>query len=143
MSLFGPESRFPSLSQAALGALETALRAALAREPKVRLAFLFGSAARGESFHDIDIGVELDEPFRGLELRGLSLRLWEAAGRPQFELDVVPLNDAPPSFREEVSTTGRVLFERWPRYAHDFAVQALSDIIDFRQAERIVEKEQG
>ena len=118
------------------------LGAALSREPKVRLAILFGSFVRGEPFRDVDIGIELDEPFRLAEVGSISLRLWEAVGRPAFELDVVPLNEAPPSFQMEVSGTGAVLFERWPGYGLDYFVQAQSDVLDFREAERIVEKEQ-
>ncbi len=34
-----------------------------------------------------------------VEVGALSRRLWKAAGRPEVELDVVALNDAPPRFR--------------------------------------------
>lgn len=130
---------FGSATTHDLGALERnriteALRRALEAEERVRVAFLFGSFARGEPFRDVDIGVELDEPFRLLSLGGLSRRLWTALGRPRFELDVVPLNDAPHSFRLEVADGGRVLHERHPGDAFEFAVQAQSDTIDFRLA---------
>ena len=124
------------------GRLIRALRETLGREPAVRVAFLFGSVARGEPFRDVDIGVELAEPFRLLEVAALSNRLWVAAGRPSCELDVVPLNDAPPEFRLRVADEGIALAERIPGLAEDFAVQALSEKADLEETLRILESEE-
>lgn len=121
--------------------LIAALREALGSESAVRVAFLFGSFARNERFRDIDIGVELDEPFTAMDVARLSTRLWLAVGQPRFELDVLPLNDAPPSFRLEVADTGLPLRERWPGASSDFAVAALSEKLDFEEALRVIAAE--
>ncbi|MBI4704842.1 MAG: nucleotidyltransferase domain-containing protein [Deltaproteobacteria bacterium] len=140
MSLFGPEAPIDLPLEERFG-LVSALRRALLAEPCVRVAFLHGSFARGEPFRDLDVGVQLDEPFRILAVGGLAHRLWAAIGRPGFDVDVVPLNDAPAAFRWEVAQGGQVLRERRPGDAADFAVRALSERIDFNEARRVIEAE--
>ena len=93
------------------------LRQALRTEHNVRLAVLFGSAARGTDTagSDVDVLVGL----RDADLRrvvDLSAKLTALAGRA---VDVVRLEDArvEPSFLDEVATDGRVLIDRdaqWP-----------------------------
>lgn len=94
-----------------------ALRAALRTERNVRLAVLFGSAARGSDSanSDLDLLVDLCDP--SLErVLDLSLKLTEITGR---RADVVRLADmeGEPSFLLDVVTDGRVLVDRdglWP-----------------------------
>ncbi len=114
------------------------VRSWAASEDGVMLAVAFGSFVRGESFRDLDLGLFLREPFDALELGKLAWRIWKAIGRPVFEIDVVPLNDAMPGFVTEVLREGCVLREAWPGDAHDRAVQAQSEWIDFQEAARIV-----
>ena len=109
------------------------LKAAFAVESQVVVAFVFGSFARGEPFADIDIGVQLDEPFTAMDVARLATRLWLATGGPSHELDVVPLNDAPPSFRLEV-TQGIAIHQRFEGAAADFKVMAWSEKLDFDAA---------
>jgi predicted nucleotidyltransferase len=127
-------SLFRIPSEAEKEAFLTALSGALAAESRVRTAFVFGSFVREGSFRDVDIGLEFDEPFTLLEVSRLADRLWAAVGRPDFELDVVPLNDAPPTFRLEVDSTGRVVRERSAGDALEFGVRARSEWIDLREA---------
>ncbi|MGH2854808.1 MAG: nucleotidyltransferase family protein [Solirubrobacteraceae bacterium] len=94
-----------------------ALRAALRTERNVRLAVLFGSAARGSdnAESDLDVLVALCDP--SLErVVDLSLKLTELTGR---RADVVRREDveSEPSFLLDVVTDGRVLVDRdglWP-----------------------------
>lgn len=94
-----------------------ALQAALRTEHNVRLAVLFGSAARGsdDPSSDLDLLVHLCDP--SLErVLDLSLKLTEITGR---RADVVRMADVEgePSFLLEVVTDGRVLVDRdrlWP-----------------------------
>jgi predicted nucleotidyltransferase len=115
-------------------AVARSLGEALASEPGVRVALLFGSFARGEPFRDLDVGVEFGGPFSLLDVGRLATRLWSAAGEPAFEIDVVPLDDAPASFRLEVAETGRLLRERHEGDAVEFAVAARRDAIDLAAA---------
>lgn len=96
------------------------LRSALRTEPNVRLAVLFGSAARGDqgSASDLDLLVELrDESW---ERRGrLNTRLEQAVRRP---VDLVALSRASASLITAALRDGRVLVDRdgkWPSLKRD------------------------
>ncbi len=119
------------------------IRQALAYEPAVRTAFLYGSFARGEPFRDVDIGLEMAEPFGLLDVAAVSDRLWEATGRPTFDLDVVPLNDAPPAFRVEVEAKGILLVEAESDAALEFAVRARAEWLDLQESRRIAALDTG
>jgi predicted nucleotidyltransferase len=94
-----------------------ALRAALRTEQNVRLAVLFGSAARGTDTLASDLDVLVDLRDCGLErVVDLSLKLTEIVGR---RVDVVRREDAEtePSLFLDVLADGRVLIDRdglWP-----------------------------
>lgn len=97
------------------------LAAVLRTEPNVRLAVLFGSAARGDSndSSDLDLLIRLERP-RGLAAAQLGLRLTERVGR---DVQIVALRDAEssPLLLEDVLRDGRVLIDRdgwWPRLRH-------------------------
>jgi len=80
-------------------AVTVALRHALAGEPDIVFAYLFGSFAEGEAFHDIDIALHLCD----LSPPDASRRAFEIAGRLEgivaYPLDVVALNGRPATFR--------------------------------------------
>ena len=78
--------------------------------PELRLAVLFGSAARGQARtgSDVDLGILLDPDTREARNKAL-LELDRAAGR---EVDAVFLNEAPPLLRFEISRDGVLILER-------------------------------
>ena len=88
------------------------LRAALRTEPSVRVAVLFGSAARGDDDRDsdVDIAVEL-RTYDALALSGIEDRLSRAIGR---RVDLRPLPDARghAMLWSEILLHGRVLVDR-------------------------------
>lgn len=73
--------------------------AVLAGVPEIAFAFVFGSFAADQPFHDIDVGVFLEpdnDGHRGLDmLDRLEGRVSAAAGYP---VDLVVLNDRPVTF---------------------------------------------
>ena len=85
------------------------LAAALAREPDIAFAYLYGSFAESSSFHDIDLGVCLDGRANTRE------RAYSLAERLNSQLkipvDVRVLNDAPVSFLYHV-LRGELLYSR-------------------------------
>jgi predicted nucleotidyltransferase len=86
------------------------LRSALRTEPNVRLAVLFGSAARGAQApaSDLDLLVELrDESWE--RRQRLNTRLEQAVRRP---VDLVPLSRARASLIAAALREGRVLVDR-------------------------------
>lgn len=98
--------------------LISSLRTALRTEHNVRLALLFGSAARGTALpgSDVDVLVAVRDP-RLERIVELTAKLTAATGRG---VDVVRLEDAEsePSFLADVIADGRVLVDReglWPR----------------------------
>jgi predicted nucleotidyltransferase len=116
---------------------ERALREALASRTGVRLAVLFGSAARGTSRprSDLDVGVLLE---RGQErLTDVEVVLARATGR---RVEVVPLDSAPPLLRFEIARDGRVLLERTPHAWTDFRARAMTDWWDWAPTARLINR---
>lgn len=107
----------------------------LADVPAVRLAVLFGSAARGQagSRSDLDVGVDLEGGPEALSR--LAVRLCRETGR---EVDVVSLREAPPLLRFEIARDGIVIVERAPHAWADFRAQAMTDWWDWAPTARIM-----
>jgi predicted nucleotidyltransferase len=113
---------------------EQALRAVLEATPGVRLAVLFGSAARGGggAGSDLDVGVSFApgvDPGPNLEVE-----LSRAGGR---RVDLVRLDSAPPLLRFEVARDGLVLLERVPHAWGDFKARAMVDWWDWAPLARL------
>jgi len=87
-------------------ALEEKIKELLGRERQVELAYLFGSAARGETgkLSDIDVAVYLDESLSSGERFKLQLRLMGelASVLRTNKVDLVLMNDAPPALNYEI-----------------------------------------
>jgi predicted nucleotidyltransferase len=115
---------------------EQALPEELESWPGLRLAVLFGSAARGESGpgSDLDVGV-LFEPGPDRST-ALEVALARATGR---RVDVVRLDSAPPLLRFEIARDGRVLLERAPHTWADFRARAMTDWWDWAPTARFLQ----
>ncbi len=112
-----------------------ALRAALA---PMRLAYLFGSAARGEDQpgSDVDVAVLADEELSLNQLALLSETLAGALGAAR-RVDVADLRAASPVLCAEVVRDGVVLAERDPLDRFDFEMDAIRRFEDTRQLRRV------
>ena len=91
----------------------------LRTEKNVRLAVLFGSAARGDDRpgSDVDLLVDLaDERRGGLPLARIELKLESVLGRP-VQLISLPAAEASPALLGEAIADGRVLVDRDDRWA--------------------------
>lgn len=113
--------------------LEGALRRVLESLPEVRLAVLFGSAARGEAKpgSDLDVGVLFEKDAEVTP--ALEAALSRACQRP---IDLVRLNDAPPLLRFEIARDGFPLVERAPHAWADFKARAMIDWWDWAPTAR-------
>jgi predicted nucleotidyltransferase len=100
-----------------------ALRAVLEQEPRLRLALLFGSVARGSATEqsDIDLAVQGDE----LDVAQLSAALSSALGR---ETQIVALRDAGVPLLEELLRDGIVVYEQPPHTAASWRARAIADL---------------
>jgi predicted nucleotidyltransferase len=118
-----------------VGPPERSLLQALESRPGVRLAVLFGSAARGQSGpgSDLDVGVLLEPGTEGAA--ALEVALARATGR---RLDLVELDAAPPLLRFEIARDGRVLLERAPHSWADFRARAMTDWWDWAPTARLL-----
>jgi len=109
------------------------LRAFFAAQPDVRLAYLFGSLARGDAGprSDVDLAVVLDSPpeARGRRRDDLHAQVMELLGRN--DVDLVLADGAPALLRHRIAR-GRCLWAREPVEATRFAVAALRDYEDTR-----------
>ncbi len=109
------------------------VRAALASQPDVAAAYLFGSLARGEATprSDMDIAVLLRSPLaeeervlRRLELMALLEPVTARA------VQVITLDDAPPVLAFAVISEGILLLDTWPADRIDFEVRAMKRYFD-------------
>jgi uncharacterized protein len=110
---------------------QAALRAALEQESGMRLAYLFGSVARGDDgpTSDVDVAVWLDDEVGLVELGALSERLSAAVGR---KVDVVDLRSAPPLLCWQVVTEGEALLVRESLLRFDFEMNSVRRYEDTR-----------
>jgi predicted nucleotidyltransferase len=108
-----------------------ALRAALEGEPAVRLAYLFGSAARGDEGpdSDVDVAVWLAEAVGLVELGALGERLGGAVGG---RIDLVDLRAAPPLLCRQVAAEGEPVLVRDALLRFDFELEAVRRYEDTR-----------
>jgi hypothetical protein len=101
---------------------------------EVRLAFLFGSRARGcaRPDSDFDIAVLLDPAAAGADRGSTVRRLAGRLGRlvSSALVDLVILNDAPALLRHRVLRDGVLLFERSGQERVRFAVNTIRDYQD-------------
>ncbi|HVR99614.1 MAG TPA: nucleotidyltransferase domain-containing protein [Thermoanaerobaculia bacterium] len=114
------------------------LQRVVAHWPEVRLAVLFGSAARGDSrpSSDVDIGLIL-EPYSAPLLFRVEAALGRMAGRP---VHVVLLDEASPLLRFEVSRDGVLLCEREEGLWTDFKARAMLDWWDWAPTAREIQR---
>lgn len=115
--------------------VEQLLRQALLGEPTLVWAYLFGSAARGGAFRDVDVAVMPGEAglTRLAELGGLQTRLSRAASA---DVDLVDLRRAPLVLLKSILTDRRLLLDRDTPQRHAWEVEALSRSLDFEPVQR-------
>lgn len=114
---------------------QDALQAALEPISTIRLAVLFGSAARGTTSQrsDLDVGISIHGG--GVLPPDTVVDVERAADRI---VDVISLDAAPPLLRFEIARTGLVLIERDPHAWADFQARALIDWWDWAPTARII-----
>jgi predicted nucleotidyltransferase len=104
----------------------------LTANPRVKLVFLFGSAADPEerkSVRDVDLAILTDPPLGLYELLDLKAEVARAAGG---EVDLVPLNDAPVVLAREVAVTGWCLHADPPELETEFVTRSTMEYLDFK-----------
>src|SRR5262249_37729300 len=111
------------MSRADAVAAAEAAAAVLARDPRVRLGYLFGSAAdpTSRTLRDVDLAVLLEPSPTPDELLRLRADLVSVSGA---ELDLVALDGAPVVLAHEIAETGRCLHANPPEAETDFVVRA-------------------
>ncbi|MPZ16925.1 MAG: hypothetical protein GEV06_03250 [Luteitalea sp.] len=121
---------------AAMSSVDT-LKRVLGAMSGVRLAVLFGSAARRTAglASDLDVGILLDRKTEPTSL--LAVTLERAVGRP---VDVIWLDAAPPLLRFEIARDGVVLVERSSHTWADFRAHAMIDWWDWAPTARMMHK---
>lgn len=124
----------------------------LAADPRVKLVFLFGSAAdpdREIPVRDVDIAI-LTEP--ALDLGAfLDLRA-DTVVAAGGEIDLVPLNEVGVILTHEVAETGICLYSDPPELETEFVCRAIMRYLDFKPyfdeqwriaGERLAERQRG
>ena len=109
--------------------VERALRQSLEGETALVWAYLFGSAARGETFRDIDVAVMPGE--HGLTQLADVGRLQQRLARAvDADVDLVDLRRAPPALVKAILTDRRVLLDSDRSMRHGWGAEALSRALD-------------
>ena len=106
-----------------------ALSATLASQPDARWAYLFGSAARGGPFRDLDVALMPAPSARGAVALGGIIAALEDAVR-DVKLDVVDLGAAPPALAGVIAREGLVLLDREPAERQAWEIQATRCALD-------------
>jgi predicted nucleotidyltransferase len=104
----------------------------LAADPRVKLVYLFGSAADPERkipVRDVDLAVLMDPPLRLWDFLRFRADVVEAAGG---EIDLVPLDKAGVVLAHEVVDAGRCLYANPPELETDFTVRTNLRYLDFK-----------
>jgi hypothetical protein len=116
--------------------MQEALRRALAEDPRISYALLFGSSARGSStpHSDVDVALGLATGVRltALELGALASRLADAAGRP---VDLVLLEEAHPGLAYRIFRDGETILERDREALVERKARAILEYLDFQPIE--------
>jgi predicted nucleotidyltransferase len=114
------------------------IREVLEGEPRIAYALLFGSAARGTSHAssdvDVAVGLRAGTSLTPPEIGGLVADFERAAGR---RVDLILLDEAPPSLAYRIFRDGILLFERDHRAFTERKARAILDYLDFRPFEAI------
>ncbi|MCW5698371.1 MAG: nucleotidyltransferase domain-containing protein [Rhodospirillales bacterium] len=90
---------------------EDAVRKTFSTFPEVAAAIVFGSRAQGDAEERSDLDLALSCP-------GITQRRWQEIvdavenADTLIQIDLVWLEHAPVAFRDEISRTGRVIYER-------------------------------
>ena len=101
-------------------------------ERDVVAVYLYGSAARGERPHDLDVGVLFADAPDPRVLEPLAAKL-QAEGAPNGpEIDLRPMNNADPRFLAMVLNEREILFERSPRARWEREARMMSAWADFK-----------
>lgn len=108
------------------------IRRHLERRREIQCAYLHGSFARGEPYHDIDVAVWVDRGGAGddsvaRDAVELGAELSEAVGQP---VEIQILNRAPLAFRYQV-LDGQPLFARDPEWLDELRARTWDDYFDF------------
>ncbi len=96
----------------------------------MRWAYLFGSAARGEAFRDLDVAVMLAANARGAVALGRVASRIEEALREGLRVDVVDLASAAPALAGRIAREGRVLIDREPEARRRWEMDANRRALD-------------
>jgi predicted nucleotidyltransferase len=120
--------------------VERSLRDALALHPEIRWAYLFGSCARAEPFHDVDVAVMLSSGARGAVALGRIVNRAQAAVG-DAPVDIVDLASVAPALVGRVVREGRLLVDREPGPRRAWEVAANQRALDIEpwlaEAERL------
>lgn len=112
-------------------------------------AYIFGSAAEARAHResDVDVGILFDFALTSDRERfeeGLRLRALLGAATGRAPLDLVVLNDAPPTLAARIITTGRQLYCRDPEADHAFRRNAqlrAADLVPFLRRTSAIKRE--
>jgi predicted nucleotidyltransferase len=117
----------------AIAKVKHTLAEQLKNRPEIHFAILYGSAAEGETFRDLDVGLFVDRTLvsASLELDYAFRLAGELERQVSYPVDVRIINDAPLGFRYNVSRGAVLIVNDAPSYYH-FLERTWDEFFDFQ-----------
>lgn len=100
------------------------IKKAISEDPRIIAVLLFGSAARGEHYRDIDICIVLDKKRSSKEMTEIAIYY---SGRLPDKFDVSLFQQLPLYIRQRVLKDGKILISKNMPALYDIAFQTIKE----------------
>ncbi len=100
------------------------IKKAIAEDARIIAVLLFGSAARGERYRDIDLCLVLDKKRSSKEMTKIVIYY---SGRLPDTFDISVFQQLPPYIRQRVLKDGKILISKNMPALYDVAFQAIKE----------------
>jgi predicted nucleotidyltransferase len=117
--------------------VKEAVKEVLEKYDYILIAVIFGSVLRRRIVRDVDIGIITSRPLAFRELTEIASQLEE---KLSVEIDIVPLEEAPPLLRYKALSEGLIVINRDPKKYHYLLSEAFMELNDFEISLKMASK---
>jgi len=117
--------------------VKEAVKEVLEKYDYILIAVIFGSVLRRRIVRDVDIGIITSRTLAFRELTEIASQLEE---KLSVEIDIVPLEEAPPLLRYKALSEGLIVINRDPKKYHYLLSEAFMELNDFEIALKMASK---
>ena len=117
--------------------VKEAVKEVLEKYDYILIAVIFGSVLRRRIVRDVDIGIITSRPLAFRELTEIASQLED---KLSVEIDIVPLEEAPPLLRYKALSEGLIVVNRDHKKYHYLLSEAFMELNDFEIALKMASK---